>query len=142
MSASAKRVDDPPQQSIAHGHVHDSARAPDFISHVEMPVFVEQNHPNFVFVHVERNTEEIAGKRHQFIEAYSGETGHLGDARRDTGDRAHLPWRQFGRECFPHLADSGKRAVEIVLKAFRFLVHWLFVPGLGSSGSGLGLASA
>ena len=35
----AERVDDTPQQSVAHGHIHDPARALDFISRVEMPVF-------------------------------------------------------------------------------------------------------
>ena len=132
----AQRVDDAPQQSIAHGHVHDPARALDFISRVEMPVFAEQNDANFVFVHVERDAEQIAGKHDQFIEAHAGETGHFGDAGCDTGDRAHLPWRQFRRECFSHLADSGKRAVEIVLKALRFHVHWLLCCGL--LGSALG----
>ena len=44
----AERVDDAPQQSIAHGHVHDPAGALDFISRVEMPVFAEQNDANFV----------------------------------------------------------------------------------------------
>src|ERR1019366_2606954 len=105
-----------------------------------MPVFAQQNHANFVSVHVERNAEDVDGKGHQFIKAHTGETGHLGDACCDTGDRAHLPWRQFRRESFSHLADSSKRAVEIVLEALRFHAHWLFVAGLGPSG--LGSASA
>ena len=139
-----ERVDDASQQSIAHGHVHDPARALDFISRVQMPVFAEQNDANFVRVHVERNAEHIAGKCHQFIKAHAGKTGHLGDAGGDAGDRAHLPWRQLRRECFPHLAYSGKRAVENVLEALRFHVHWLFVSGLGSAwlqASGSALAS-
>jgi hypothetical protein len=86
-----ERVDDAPQQAIAHGHVHDPARALDFISRVQMPVFAEQNDANFVRVHVERNAEHVAGKRHQFIKAHAGETRHLGDAGGDAGDRAHLP---------------------------------------------------
>ena len=122
----AERVDDAPQQSVAHGHVHDPAGALDFIARVQMPVFAEQHDADFVLVHVERDAEHIAGKRHQFLEAHAGEAGHLGDAGGDTGDRAHLPRRQLRRECFPHLADSGKRAVEIVLEALRFHVHWLF----------------
>ena len=69
-----ERVDDAPQQSIAHGHVHDPARALDFISRVEMPVFAEQNDANFIRVHIERNAEHIAGKRHQFIKANARET--------------------------------------------------------------------
>jgi hypothetical protein len=55
-------VDDATQQPVAHGHVHDPARALDFISRVQMPVFAEQNDADFVRVHVERNAEHIAGK--------------------------------------------------------------------------------
>ena len=80
-----ERVDDAPQQSIAHGHVHDPARALDFISRVQMPVFAEQNDADFVRVQVERNAEHIAGKRHQFIKTHAGKTRHLGDAGGDTG---------------------------------------------------------
>ena len=69
-----ERVDDAPEQSIAHGHVHDPARAPDFIAGVEMPVFAEQNDANFIRVHIERNAEHIAGKRHQFIKANARQT--------------------------------------------------------------------
>jgi hypothetical protein len=56
-----------------------------------MPVFAEQNDANLVRVHVERNAEHVAGKRHQFIKAHAGQTRHLGDAGGDAGDRAHLP---------------------------------------------------
>jgi len=111
---SPKRVDDAPQQSIAHGHVHDPARALDFSSRVEMPEFAEQNDADFIRVHIERNAEQIAGERHQFIKAHAGKTRNFGDAGSDTGDRAHLPWSQLGRECFPHLAYFRKRAVENV----------------------------
>ena len=136
-----KWVDDAPQQFIAHGHIHDPAGALDFISRVEMPVFAEQNDANFLRVHVERNAQHIAGKRHQFIIAHAGEPRHLGDAGGDTGDRAHLPWPQLHRECFSHLAYSSKHPVENGLQALRFHVHWLFISGLGSSGLGSALAS-
>jgi hypothetical protein len=58
----AEWVDDAPEQCVAHGHVHDPARALDFISRVELLVFAEQNYADFVYVHVERNAEHIAGK--------------------------------------------------------------------------------
>jgi hypothetical protein len=63
----------------------------DFIARVQMPVFAEQHDANFVLVHVERNAEQIAGKRHQFLKAHAGQTGDLGDAGGDAGDRADLP---------------------------------------------------
>lgn len=66
-----ERVDDAPQQSITHGHVHDPTRALDFISSVEMPVFAEQNNADFVHVHIERNAKQIARKSHQFMSQFS-----------------------------------------------------------------------
>jgi hypothetical protein len=57
-----ERVDDASQQSVAHGHVHDPARALDFIARVQMPVFAEQHDADFVLVHVERDAEHAAGK--------------------------------------------------------------------------------
>ena len=46
-----ERIDDSSQQSITHGHVHHPARTQDFISHVEIPVFTEQDDANFVLIH-------------------------------------------------------------------------------------------
>ena len=71
-SGRPKRIDDAPQQSVAHGHVHDAARALDFIARVQMPVVAEQNHADFVLVHVERDAEHIAGKLHQLLKAHTG----------------------------------------------------------------------
>ncbi len=95
----AERVDDAPQQSVAHGHVHDPARALDLIAGVQMPVFAEQHDADFVLVHVERDAEQIAGKLHQLLKAHAGKAGDLGDAGGDAGDRAHLARRQLRREC-------------------------------------------
>ena len=79
----AERVDDAPQQSVAHGHVHDPARALDFVARVQMPVFAEQHDADFVLVHVERDAEHAAGKLDQLLEAHAGKAGHLGDAGGD-----------------------------------------------------------
>ena len=118
-SGRPKRVDDAPEQSVAHGHIHDPARALDFIARVQMPVFAEQHDADFVLVHVERDAEHFAGKLHHLLKAHAGEAGDLGDAGGDAGDRAHLPRRQLRREGFPHLAYSSERAVEDTLQAFR-----------------------
>ena len=136
-----KRVDDAPQQSVAHNHIHDPARALDFIAGVQMPVFAEQHDADFSLVHVESHAEQIAGKFYQLLEANSGEPRHFGDAGGDAGDRAHLPRCQLRRECFPHLADPRKRAVEDTLQAFRLSAHGRCVSGLGSSGLDAVLAS-
>ena len=130
----AERVDDASQQSVAHGHIHDPARALDFIAGVQMPVVAEQHDADFVLVHVERDAEHIAGKLQQLLKAHAGKAGDLGDAGGDAGDRAHLARRQLRREGFPRLAYSGERAVEDTLQAFGRRVHWLLRSGLGSSG--------
>ena len=95
----------------------------DFIAGVQMPVFAEQHDADFSLVHVERDAEQIAGKFYQFLEANSREPGHFSDAGGDAGDRAHLPRCQLRRECFPHLADPRKRAVEDTPQAFRLTAH-------------------
>ena len=122
----AKRIDDAPQQSVAHGHVHDPARALDFVAGVQMPVFAEQHDADFVLVDVERDAEHVAGKLHQFLEAHAGQPGHLGDAGGDAGDRADLARRELRREGFPRLADRGERVVEDALQAFRLGGHGRF----------------
>ena len=91
VKGSAERVDDASQQPVAHDHVHDPARAPDFIPRVEMPVFAEQHDPDLFRVHVECDAEHIAGKHHQFIKADAGKARDTGDARGNAGNRAHLP---------------------------------------------------
>jgi hypothetical protein len=97
-----------------------------------MPVLAEQNDPDFLGVHVERNAEHITGKSHQFLKTNAGKAGNLRNAGGDTGDRAHLPWPQLRRKCVARTAHSCKRTVDNVLQAPRFHVHGLLF-GLGSS---------
>jgi hypothetical protein len=63
-----------PSKAIAHGHIHDPARALDLVSCVEMPVIAQEHNANLIGVHVERQARDAAGKRHQFIKAHSGKT--------------------------------------------------------------------
>ena len=118
-----ERIDHAPQHAIAHGYVHDPARALDFTARLETPVFAEQHNTNVVLVNIERHAEHLTGKRHQFVKTHAGKAGDLGDAGGDTGDRADLLGRQLRREGFAHLTDARKRAVENVLEALRFRVH-------------------
>jgi hypothetical protein len=113
----AQRVDDAPEQSLAHGHVHDPAGPLDFVSRMQVPVFAQQNDADFIGVDVERDAKHVAGKLHQLVKADAGEPGHLGDAGSDAGDRAHLPQRELRRVCLPRLAHAGERAVESLLQA-------------------------
>ena len=137
----AQRIDDAPQQSVAHDHIHDPARALDLVAGVQMPVFAEQHDADFSLVHVERHADDIAGELYQLLEAHGGEAGDLGDAGGDAGDRANLPRRQLRRERFPHAADAGKSVVENTLQAFGLSAHWLLDPGQGAAGLSLAFAS-
>ncbi len=108
----AERVDDASEQAVAHGHVHDPARALDFVARVQMPVVAEQHDADFVLVDVERDAEHVAGKSHQFVGADAGKTGNHRDARGDVGDRPDLARRQPRREGLAPAAETGERAVE------------------------------
>ena len=115
----AERVDDASQQFIAHSHIHDPARAFDFIARVQCLIIAEQHHADFILVHVERDAEHAAGKRHQFLEPHAGKPGDLGDAGGNADDRAHLARRELRREGSQRLADPGERAVKDTLQTFR-----------------------
>src|ERR1035441_5534034 len=84
--------------------------------------------------HSTRNLQKL-------LKADAGEAADPGDACGNVRDRAHLVRPQLRSEGLPHLAYSGKRAVEDTLQALRRSAHWLFVSGLGSSGLGAALVS-
>ena len=66
---STQRVDDAPQQSVAHGHIHDPSCALNFVAGVQVPVFAEEHDTNLPLVHIERHAEQIAGKFHQLLKS-------------------------------------------------------------------------
>jgi hypothetical protein len=101
----------------------------DFIARMQLPVVAQQNHADFVFIDVECDAIYISGKPQHLLKTHAGEAGDLCDARGDTRNRANFPRPQLVHECIPHLAYSGKRAVEHVLEALRFHVQWLCVCG-------------
>ena len=89
----AQWVDDSPDQSIAHRHVHDTTCSLDLIAGVQMPAFAKQHDADFLFINVERDAVEITGKLHQFVEADARKARDLGDADGYPRDRAHLTRR-------------------------------------------------
>ena len=108
----AQRVDDAPDQPIAHRHVHHPARALDLIARVQMPAIAKQHDADFVLIDVERDAVQIAGKLHQFIKAHARKARDLGDADGDARDRAHFTRRQLRRESLQRPADARERLVE------------------------------
>ena len=130
----AERVDDASEQGVAHGHVHDPARAPDLVAGVQARVVAEQHDAEFGLVHVEHDAEDAAGKLDQFLEADVGQTRDHGDAGVDAGDRADLARRQLRRERFPRVAQGGERPVENGLEALGFGDHEVLSTGFGSAG--------
>src|ERR1035438_1690860 len=137
----SERVDDASQQSVAHGHVHNPARALDLIACVQMPVVAEQHDPDFVLIHVESNAKHSTRELQKLLKADAGKAANPGDACGNVRDRANLVRPQLRREGLPHLAHSGKRAVEDTLQALRRSAHCRFVSGSGSSGLGAALVS-
>ena len=121
----AERVDDASEQSVAHGHVHDPARALDFIARVQMPVVAEQHDADFVLVHVERDAEHAAGKRRAVPQS----------PRRAGRTPWRCRWRRVvivptsrgvscGVKAPRTCAYASERAVEDALQAFRWQRSW------------------
>ena len=137
----AQRVDDAPDQSIAHRHVHHTTRALDLIARVQMLAFAKEHDADFVLIDVERDAVQIAGKLHQLIKAHARKARDLGDADGDARDRAHLTRRHLRRESFQRPADTRERLVEDSMQAIRRVIQWSAF-GAEATGSSPCLASA
>ena len=113
----AQRVDDAPDQSVAHRHVHHTTCAFDLSARVQMLAIAKQHDADFVLIDVERDAVQIAGKLHQLIKAHARKTRDLGDADGDARDRAHLARRHLRREGCQRPADARERLVEDSMQA-------------------------
>ena len=131
----AQRVDDAPDQSIAHRHVHHTTRTLDLVARVQMLAFAKEHDADFVRIDVERDAVQIAGKLHQLIKADARKARDLGDAGGDARDRAHLTRRQLRREGFQRPADTRERLVEDAMQAIRRVIQW---SAFGAEGTGSG----
>ena len=116
---SAERVDDAADQSLAHGHVHDTTRALDLIARVQVLVFAKEHDADLVRIDVECDAEQIAGKLHQLIKSHARKARDLGDAGGDARDRAHLARRQLRRERVQRPANTCECLVEDSMQAIR-----------------------
>ena len=67
----AQRVDHPSQQTVSHRYVHDPPGAFDFVARMQILIFTEQDHADFILIHVERDAQQIATKSHQFLIPYA-----------------------------------------------------------------------
>ena len=113
----AERVDDAAQQGIAHRHVHHAAFAFDLVARVQVRMVAEQHDVDLVFVDVEGDAAQAAGKTDQFLEADAGQAADRGDARGDRGDRAHLARDQLRLEPLSRLAQAREGVIEDALQA-------------------------
>ena len=68
----AQWVDHPPQQTVSDRDVHDSPGAFDFVARVQILILAEQDHADFVLVHVEGDAQQTAAESHQFVIARAG----------------------------------------------------------------------
>ena len=107
----SERIEDAPYQAVAHGHVHDAARAFHFIPGLQIPIAAQQD-ANFIFVQVERDAGAAARKQEQFFETCVGKARDLGDAGGQGRDPARLAWLQAGTEGFARAPQVRERAVE------------------------------
>jgi len=108
----AQWIDDTPQQGIPDPHIHDAPGAFHFIARVQLRIVPQQHNADLVFVDIERDAGNPAGKGEQLLESHAGQPGDPGDASGDARDRADLPRRQLRFEGFPRVADPGKGAIK------------------------------
>ena len=121
---SAQWVDDAPDQSIAHRHVHHTSRSFDLRARMQTLAFAKQYDADFVFIDIERDAVEIAGKLHQLIKAHAWKASDLGDADGDARDRADFARRQSRRESCQRPADASERLVEDSMQGIRYGIQW------------------
>src|SRR5208337_861120 len=131
----AQWVDDAPDQTITHRHVHHTTGTLDLVAGMQMLAFAEENDADFVRVDVERDAVEIAGKLHQLIKADAWKARDLGDAGGDARERAHLTRRQLRRESLQRPADTRERRVEDAVQTIRRGIQW---SAFGAEGTGSG----
>ena len=65
----AERIDDSPNQRVADNDIHNAAGAPYFIAGAELVVIAEQHDADFVFIDIESDAKDPAGKAEQFLGA-------------------------------------------------------------------------
>ena len=119
----AQRIDDAPEQGVAYGHIHDPARALDFIAGVQIRVIAEQHDADLVLVHVEGDAVPAARKLHQLLGTDARETGDFGNARGDRRDHADFTRDAFGHEAFARLAQARECPIENTLQGVGRCAH-------------------
>ena len=137
-----ERIEHASHQCVAHRHVHDPARALDFVARVQTPVVAQQDDSDLVLVDIEGDAEGATRERDQLLEPHARKTGHMRDARRDAGDRTHLSQGQARREGAADLGELTERVVENALQAIGCRAHRFLAPRSGPSDLCTDVASA
>ncbi|OIQ76275.1 hypothetical protein GALL_420540 [mine drainage metagenome] len=70
---SAQRVDDTPQQTLPHCHVHDTPRALHRVARAQLPIIAQQDHANFVLIHIKGNAGHTTLELQQLFKAHTGQ---------------------------------------------------------------------
>jgi hypothetical protein len=97
------------------------AAAFNFITCLQVPVITKEYDPNFIFVDIERDTIDVAGKLQDLFKTDTRQTGNFSDASGDTGNRSRFPRRQLGRKGIPGLLNTVKYFVKGSLQHF---IRW------------------
>ena len=84
----------------------------DGVASLQFPVVAEQDDTDFIFIDIEGNALDTAGKFQDFFEADAGQAGDLGDTRRDAGDVADFASFQRCDKTLAGETNLGKRILQ------------------------------
>jgi len=71
VECSAERINDAPEERLAHGDVHDPARSRDLIAGMQVRIIAEEDDADLLRIDVEGNAVEITRKSDQLLEAHA-----------------------------------------------------------------------
>ena len=93
---------------MPHRDVHNPSGAADLVSGEKVGILAQQNHADFVFIHVEGYAEHTPGKFEQFLVPRAGKARYGGNSRGHSLHGADFPRFQTGGEAFNALPDGVK----------------------------------
>src|SRR5271169_5280443 len=83
----AQWIDDTPDQSLPHRHVHHMPPAFYFIARMQVPIIAEQDDADLILIDIECDAVQITGKPHHLFKTHAGKTRYPGNTRGQAGDR-------------------------------------------------------
>ncbi len=119
----AERVDHAAEPAVAYRDVHHAPDPRGLVTGSQVCMVAKQHHADLVFVDVERDPRDIAGKADRFRVSDARQTADACDAGRDRQDRADLACDEPGEEARARPFDVGERAVVRLLQRVGKRAH-------------------